>query len=374
MNKNFIAVNTPLLNGNEKKYLDECIDGGWISSEGPFVKRFEELFAKRVNRQHGISVCNGTVALELAVKCLDIKEGDEVIMPSFTIISCAAAVIRNGAIPVFVDSNPVTWNMDIESIEGKITTKTKAIMVVHIYGLPVDMDPVIQIAKKYGLLIIEDAAQMHGQNYRGQPCGSFGVVSCFSFYPNKHITTGEGGMVVTNDDNLAEKLKHFRNLCFIPEQRFIHYDLGWNFRFTNIQAALGLAQLEQLDDFVIKKRKIGKTYNDLFKDIEGIQLPLEKTDYADNIYWVYGIVISASRLINSEKIMEFLAKEGIGTRPFFYPMHKQPVFKGLSWFKQENLVVSEDLYTYGFYIPSGLALTQDEQTRVGTALHKILHK
>ena len=216
-----IPVNVPLLNGNEKKYLIECIDTGWVSSEGPFVRRFEEEMADAVERRHGIAVCNGTAALETAVSALGLQPGDQVVMPAFTIISCALAVVRCGCVPVLVDSDPVTWNMDVEKLKTKIefeieqkgNSKIKAIMAVHIYGLPVDMDPLLEIAEKYGLKVIEDAAEMHGQVYRDKPCGSFGDLSVFSFYPNKHITTGEGGMVLTDDEGLARRCRALRNLC-----------------------------------------------------------------------------------------------------------------------------------------------------------------
>ena len=210
----FIPVNEPLLNGNEKKYLCECIDTGWISSEGPFVKKFEQKISVSVERNYGIAVSNGTAALEIAVQALGIGKGDEVIMPTFTIISCAMAVTKLGAVPVLVDSDLYTWNMNVDEIESKITPKTKAIMMVHLYGLPAEADKILELAKKYNIKVIEDAAEMHGQTYNGRPCGSFGDISIFSFYPNKHITTGEGGMVVTDDEELAERCKMLRNLCF----------------------------------------------------------------------------------------------------------------------------------------------------------------
>ena len=237
---NLIPVNRPLLNGEEKKYVIQAIESGWVSSEGPFVEEFEHKFSKKVNRKYGVAVANGTAALEIAVKALGISFEQEVIMPTFTIISCALSVLRNGATPVFVDCFPDTWNLNTDEIEKKITPKTVAIMPVHIYGLPVEMTPILKLAKKYNLAIIEDAAEAHGQTYFGRPCGSFGELSTFSFYANKHLTTGEGGMIVTDDWSLAEKCKKLRNLCFEPEKRFIHYDLGWNYRMTNIQAALGI--------------------------------------------------------------------------------------------------------------------------------------
>lgn len=360
----FIPVNEPLLNGNEKKYLCECIDTGWISSEGPFVKEFEAKMSASVGRKYGISVCNGTAALEVAVQALRISEGDEVIMPTFTIISCAMAVTKQGGVPVFVDSDPNTWNMRVDQIESKITSKTKAIMVVHIYGLPVDMTPVLAIAKKYDLKVIEDAAEMHGQTYDGKPCGSFGDISIFSFYPNKHITTGEGGMVLTDDEDLAERCRSLRNLCFQRDPRYVHEEISDNYRFTNLQAAVGLAQLERLDEFVAKKRKMGKLYTEMLSDVKGIQLPQEKDDHADNIYWVYGIVLGDEIKIDNRTIVKKLAEQGVGCRTFFWNMHEQPVYTDKGLFKGEHYPAAERLARKGFYIPSGLAITEDQMDAV----------
>lgn len=367
-----IPVNEPLLNGNEKKYLNECIDTGWISSEGPFIKKFEENFSKRMGRKHGIAVCNGSVALDAACVALGLEKGDEVIMPSFTIISCAAAIVRTGAVPVLVDSDPLTWNMDVAKIEEKITKKTRAIMVIHIYGLPTDMKPVMEIANKYGLKIIEDAAEAHGQLYDGKPCGSFGEISCFSFYPNKHVTTGEGGMILTDDDKIADRCRGLRNLCMQPQRRFLHEELGWNFRMTNLQAALGLAQLERLDEFVVRKRKMGKLYTELLKDYSNVQLPLAKTDYSDNIYWVYGMVLKENAPFDAAEALKIFGGKGIGTRPFFWPMHEQPVFHKMGLFKDEKYPVAETLARRGFYIPSGLALTEEQIKTVAECVKEVI--
>ena len=367
-----IPVNEPLLNGNEKKYLNECIDTGWISSEGPFIKKFEEQFAIKNNKKHGIAVCNGTAALEIAVESLGITKGDEVIMPSFTIISCASSIIKSGATPVLVDSDLDTWNMNVSEIESKITNKTKAIMMVHIYGLTVDIDPIMELAKKHNLKIIEDAAEAHGQTYKGKPCGSFGDVSVFSFYPNKLITTGEGGMILTDDDSIAEKLRSLRNLCFTAHKRFVHEELGWNMRMTNVQAAIGVAQLERWDESIARKREIGKLYTELLKDVKGIQLPIQKTDYCDNIYWVYGILLT-DKSKTAEQVMKQLAEKGIGTRPFFYPMHLQPVLHKMGLYKSESYPNAETMYHYGFYLPSGLALTNDQIHEVAITLKEILN-
>jgi perosamine synthetase len=369
--QNFIPVNQPLLDGNEKKYLAECIDTGWISSEGPFVKRFEDKFAARVGRKHAIAVTNGTAAIDAAVEALGIGPGDEVILPTFTIISCVVQVVRSGATPVLVDSDPLTWNMDVSQIEAKITPLTKAIMVVHIYGLPVDMDPVLELCQRYGLKLIEDAAEMIGQTYRGKPCGSFGDISTVSFYPNKHITTGEGGMILTDDDDLAEQCRELRNLCFKPGKRFVHDRLGWNLRMTNLQAALGVAQLERLDEFLEKKRWIGRRYNELLAILHGLQFPLVQTDYADNLYWVYGLVLDDSVGFDAEETMKRLAKLGVGCRPFFCPMHQQPVLRELGLFEDESYPVAERMYQSGFYLPSGIALTEGQILWVASALNEV---
>jgi len=367
-----IPVNEPLLDGKEKQYLNECIDTGWISSEGPFVKQFEAEFATRVERKHGIAVSNGSMALDAAIVALGIGAGDEVILPTFTIISCAAAIVRAGAIPVVVDCNPDTWNMDVQQVEAKITPKTKAIMVVHIYGLPVEMDAIQALAQKYKLLVIEDAAEMHGQTYKGKPCGSLGDISTFSFYPNKHITTGEGGMIVTDDDNLAQRCRSLRNLCFQPQQRFVHEDLGWNLRMTNLQAAVGLAQLERLDEFVRRKRQMGRRYTELLGNVAGLELPLPRTDYAENIYWVYGVVLTDDMPFDATEAMKRLREEKIGSRPFFWPMHEQPVFHKMGLFKGESYPVAERLARRGFYIPSGMALTPEQIERVAATVKEIL--
>ena len=366
-----IPVNTPIFNGNEKKYLNECIDTGWISSEGPFVKKFEEEMASYVNRSFATACSNGSAALDIAVGALELKDGDEVIMPSFTIISCAQSLVTRGIKPVLIDSDYQTFNMKVEDIESKISSRTKAIMIVHIYGLSVDLDSVLSLAKKYNLKVIEDAAEMLGQEYKGKKCGTFGDISTFSFYPNKHITSGEGGMVLTNDKNLDDRAKSLRNLCFTKD-RFIHDEIGYNYRMTNMQAAIGVAQLEQIEDMVIKKRFIGDTYNELLKDIDSINLPITMTDYCENIYWVYAITLKDSFQKTAKQVMQELGEYKIGTRPFFYPMHQQPVFKKMGYFLDDNLPNSERLYNRGFYIPSGLALTGNQMKEVSDSMHEVL--
>lgn len=369
--RRMIPVNTPLLDGNEKKYLIECIDSGWISSEGPFVARFEEGMCQLTGRKHGVAVCNGSAALDVAVKALGIGPGDEVIMPTFTIISPALSVVRMGATPIYVDSDPDTWNMDVNQIEAKITSRTKAILVVHIYGLPVDMDAVLDIARRHDLRVIEDAAEMHGQTVRSRPCGSFGDISTFSFYANKHVTCGEGGMLVTNDTDLNERCRALRNLCFGREgNRFLHEDTGWNYRMTNLQAAVGLAQLEQLDSFIHHKREIGGLYNKLLGDCTSFDRPRTQTDFAENIYWVYGIVLKDHVDFDAIRLAQLLGKQGVGTRPFFWPMHLQPVLGECA--QPGSFPVAERMSQRGLYVPCGLGITTTEVEQVASRLKAVL--
>lgn len=371
-----IPVNEPLLDGNERRYLDECIATGWISSEGPFVGRFEEKMAAVAARRHAVAVCNGSAALELAVAALRLEPGDQVVLPTFTIISCAAAVIRNGCVPLFVDSDPATWNMDVdrlaELLEDEIdrqgNRRIRAVMAVHTYGLPVDMDPLLRLADRYGLRVIEDAAEMHGQTCRGRPCGSFGDVSVFSFYANKHVTTGEGGMVLTDDAELADRCRSMRNLCFHPARRFVHEELGFNFRMSNLQAAVGVAQMERLDEFVARKRGMGRRYTELLGGLAGIILPLPRTTYAENVYWVYGVVLGDDLPGDAATMMRRLGERGIGTRPFFWPMHEQPVLRRMGVAGEKVYPVAERLARRGFYLPSGMALREEEVAQVAAAV------
>ncbi len=366
-----IPVNEPLFISDEKKYLDKCIDEGWVSSDGPFVKEFEKGFAKYVGRKYGIAVSSGTAALEVAVGALKLKPGDEVIIPSFTIISCAAAVVANGGVPIFVDSDPEIFTIDPAKIEEKITKKTKAIMVVHMYGHPCDVDPILEIAKKHNLLVIEDAAEAHGAEYKGKKCGSFGDISIFSFYANKIITTGEGGMVLTNNEEYSERAKLLRNVAFQQgEKRYQHEELARNYRMTNLQAAIGVAQLHNIEKLIKIKRENAKKYYDELKDVKGLQLPAEK-EWAKNVYWMYGLVLDKSTGFTAETFAAALLKKGIQTRPFFYPMHLQPVFKKLRK-KKDTFPVTERIAKCGLYLPSGLGLNEAQIREVVEAIKKIL--
>lgn len=365
-----IPVCEPLIREKELKYVNECLKTGWISSSGKFIDEFEKKWADYCGMKYGIAVSNGTAALEVAMGCIDLKPGNEVIMPAFTIISCALAVIYNKGKPIFVDSEPRTFTIDASKIEEKISKKTRAIMPVHIYGHPCDMDPIIKLANKYDLVIIEDAAEAHGAEYKGKKCGGFGDISCFSFYANKIITTGEGGMVLTNDKKYAEKAKSLRNLCF-QERRFYHEELGNNFRLTNIQAAIGLAQLERIDGLVEKKRWIGKTYNAKLNNISSLMLPVEEL-WAKNVYWMYGVVLKENAEINAKEFAKRLYNLGVETRPFFLGMHRQPVLKEMGLVDSEYYPVSDRISDKGLYLPSGLTLAEKDINFVVNAIKNAL--
>lgn len=361
----FIPVCEPTLRGNELKYLTEAVQSGWISSSGKYLQQFENKFSNYCQVSQGVSCSNGTKALHLALEALGIGKGDEVIIPNFTMIACCNAVIYAGAKPVLLDSESDTWNLDIDKIEEKITDKTKAIMVVHIYGHPVDMDKVRMIADKYGLYVIEDAAEAHGAEYKSRKTGSLGDIACFSFYANKIITTGEGGMVVTNNEKWADRARLLRN-HFFGQPRFLHHELGYNYRLTNLQAALGLAQLERIEELVAARRQNAYFYNQLLKNILGLTLPPEK-EWAKNVYWMYGILVNDEFGVPLLDLRKALLEKGIDTRSFFIGMHQQPAYRNkvsryASIFPDlsGNYPVSEELTKKGFYLPSSSHLTKEQ--------------
>jgi perosamine synthetase len=374
MTKIKVPVNTPLLIGNEKKYLNECVNSGWIGTDGPFVKKFEDKFSKYVNKKYGVALSSGTAALDVAFAALNLKKGDEVILPTFTIISCLNYILRVGAIPVFIDSDLETWNMDTDLIESKITKKTKIILAVHIYGLPVEIDKILKIAKKYKLKVIEDSAELIGQRFKKNLCGSFGDISTFSFYTNKHITTGEGGMVLTNDKKLANRCASLRNLFFSSKKRFIHKEIGWNYRMSNLQAAVGLAQLEKIEYFIKVKRNMGRMYLKELSNEKYLDFQKKKIKFSNNIYWVFGVVLKKNCPISLEQLRKKLLIRGIQTRPFFYCLHKQPLLKNYKFKKSANLNNAENLSKNGFYLPSGLSLSEKKIKFVTKELKKILKK
>ena len=354
-----IPVCEPLLGNKELEYVADCLKTNWISSAGKYIAKFEQGFADYCNCKQGITTTSGTTALHLALAALKIGKGDEVILPAFTIASCVFSIIYTGAKPVLVDAEPETWNIDVAQIERKVTPKTKAIMPVHIYGHPCDMDPIMDIARKHRLHVIEDAAEAHGAEYKGKKTGSIGDVNCFSFYANKIITTGEGGMIVTNDDNIADRARRLKDQAFSKERRFLHTETGFNYRMTNIQAAIGLAQLENIERLVEARRKNAALYNKLLKGIPGVTLPMEKK-WAKNVYWMYSIVIEDEFGMSRDELMAFLKQKGVDTRTFFIPMHVQPAFRNMELFEGERYPVSEMLGERGLYLPSGSGLTAEQ--------------
>jgi perosamine synthetase len=292
-------------------------------------------------------------------------------MPTFTIISCATPVVNAGARPVLVDSEPGTWTLDVEQVAARIGPRTRAILPVHIYGHPADMDPLLELAERHGLAVIEDAAEAHGAEYRGRRCGSFGTVSCFSFYANKLVTTGEGGMLLVDDEQLAEHARRLRNLAFQPGRRFLHHELGFNYRLTNLQAALGLAQLERIESIVARKRQMGQAYTAALADLPGIRLQVQQP-WARSVYWMYGLVLDEATGLDAAVFAERLARLGVQTRPFFLGMHEQPALRERGLFPGEAYPVAERIARQGLYLPSGLALQDAEIERVCEAVREAL--
>ena len=366
-----IPVNEPLLHDSASDYVNECLRTGWVSSEGRFIREFEEAWAAYCGMEHGVAVSSGTAALQVALAALDLAPGDEVIMPTFTIISCALAVIEASAVPVLVDADPRTWCMDVEQVAARVTPRTRAIMPVHIYGHPVDMDPVLELARAHGLSVIEDAAEAHGATYKDRAVGGLGDMSCFSFYANKIITTGEGGMVLARSPEHAKRLRSLRNLGFREDRRFYHTELGHNYRMTNVQAALGLSQVEHIDEHLRRKRWMGAAYTERLRDLSQLELPVEES-WATNVYWMYGVVLADDVPFDATEFARRLRSEGVDTRPFFLGMHEQPVLRGRGLFTSERHAVAERIARRGLYLPSGLALSKEQLETVCDAAVRIL--
>jgi len=361
-----IPVCRPYLWGPENRYVSEALESGWISSAGPHVDAFEKNFAAYCGVVHGAACCNGTAALHLALTGAGVSVGHEVLVPDFTMISPVQAVLACGATPVFIDADPITWTMDVEQIEDKITSRTYAILAVHIYGHPCEMDVINEIARRKGLVVIEDAAEAHGAEVRGRRAGSLGDVSAFSFYANKIITTGEGGMVLTNDSEIDRRVRAKRNLCFgtTDETRFLHEELGFNYRMTNLQAAVGLGQMHYVDEAVREKRRIAARYCEALQGIPGLILPSE-AKWALNVYWVFGITVSPEFGISRQRLQRQLNECGIETRPFFQPMHRQPALSSL---KAPVTPVSAQLADTGLYLPSFINMEDALIDRVADAI------
>ena len=368
-----IPVNKLILNKSDARAVYNSINKNWISSAGPHVKKFEKKFAQIIDKKYCSSVSNGTAALEIALKTINLEKGDQVIIPNFTIISNAMAVIKQNATPVLVDCDLTTWNMKIDELEKKITKKTKAIIATHIYGYPIEIDIIKKICLKKKLYLIEDAAEMLGHKYKGKYCGYYGDISTFSLYANKHVTTGEGGLILTNNKKFYNKFNDYRNLCFGKKNRFNHEEIAWNYRFTNIQASLGLNQLGRLKSIILKKKKIGKLYYKYLKDNPHIFIQKPKLNKLENIYWVVGILINKKKML-SDNFKKKLKKNKIESRSFFWPMHRQSAIKKLGFKFKGSFKNSDYISKYGLYLPSGLATTPKDIKYVCKCINIITKK
>lgn len=354
-----IPVCEPFIGMQECKNVVDCLRTNWISSKGGYIEKFEKNFAHFCGVKYAVSATSGTAALHLALLALNIKNGDEVIVPTFTMAATIFSILYVGAKPVLVDCEPDTFNIDPKKAEALITNKTKAVLAVHLYGHPCEMDCLLDIARKYGIFLIEDAAEAHGAEYKGRKMGAFGIVSAFSFYANKIITTGEGGMVVTDNKKLAERCTILKDMAFSPKRRFLHFYIGYNYRMTNIQAAIGVAQLAKINELIEKRRNNALYYNKYLKGVGGITLPVERSGIK-NVYWMYGILIDRSFRLKKDALREELKQKGIETRDFFIPTHRQPFFKKLGIKSNNDFPVSDDISRRGFYLPSGTGLRKSE--------------
>ncbi|HEV8438045.1 MAG TPA: DegT/DnrJ/EryC1/StrS family aminotransferase [Methylomirabilota bacterium] len=352
-----IPVNEPDLSGNEQAYVLDAVRSGWIST-GPYVRELERRFAEFTGTRHALTTTSGTAALQLAVSALGLGPGDEVLLPALTIVSAAFAVCHVGATPVLVDSEPASGNIDPGLIEAKVTARTRAIIPVHLYGHPADMDPIRDVARRHALRVVEDAAEAHGACYRGRRVGSLGDLGCFSLYANKLVTTGEGGIVTTDDDGLAERISRLKDLAHSAERRFVHTDMAYALRMTNLQAAVGVAQMERVEQFIARKRRMADGYRRALSGIEGLHLPAESPG-AESVAWMYALRVTREFGCGRDELIRRLAERGVDTRTFFVPMHQQPVFRRMDLFAAERYPVAERLAEEGFYLPSGLTLRDE---------------
>ena len=370
--KTFFPVSMSNVTRKDIISVNKALKTGWISSEGPEVKKFEKNFSKYIGHKYAVAVSSGTAALEIAIKSLNLKKGDEIIIPNFTIISNALAAIKQDLKIKLIDCGKFDWNMDISQIKKNISKKTKAIIATHIYNFPLRIDLLKKICKKKKIFIIEDAAEVLGQKLNKKLCGSYGDISTFSFYANKQITTGEGGMITTNNKKLYEKSSSLRNLSFGKKDRFNHDDIGWNYRMTNIQASLGVSQLNRINQIVRTKHKIGLEYYKRLKSNSNLYIPEIRKKYAKNIYWVVAILILNKKLkIDAKNMMKKLKAEGIATRPFFWPMHMQKILKKYNISKNTSFPNSNYICKYGLYLPSGLNLKTSEINFICSKINKI---
>ena len=371
--KTFFPVSMPNVTRKDIISVNKALKTGWISSEGPEVKKFEKNFSKYIGHKYAVAVSSGTAALEIAIKSLNLKKEDEIIIPNFTIISNALAAIKQDLKIKLIDCGKFDWNMDISQIKKNISKKTKAIIATHIYNFPLKIDILKKICKKKKIFIIEDASEVLGQKLNKKLCGSYGDISTFSFYSNKQITTGEGGMITTNNKKLYEKSSSLRNLSFGKKDRFNHDDIGWNYRMTNIQASLGVSQLNRINQIVKTKHKIGLEYYKRLKSNSNLYIPEIRKKYAKNIYWVVAILILNKKLkIDAKNMMKKLKAEGIATRPFFWPMHMQKILKKYNISKNTSFPNSNYICKYGLYLPSGLNLKTSEINFICSKINIIL--
>ena len=358
----FIPVCEPMLAGNELKYVAEAVSTGWISSAGKYVTEFENQFAHYCGCEYGVAVCNGTVALHLALTALGIGKGDEVIIPNFTMIATAFAVCYTGAMPVFVDANPDNWNIDVDQIESKISSRTKAIIPVHLFGLMCDMDAIEIIAKRHHLYVVEDAAEAHGAEYKGRKAGSCSDLACFSFFANKNVTTGEGGMVVTNNKELYDRLRYHKNMCFPLDgpRNYVHEDIGFNYRMSNVVAAIGLAQIEKADVYKSLRMRNNAFYRHYLCDVLGIQFQTFSVEYV-NVAWMNAIVVDSKMYGHTkDELIAFLKENGVDTRLLFVGMHRQPCLIKLGADCSGKYPVADWLSKNGLYLPSASSLSEDD--------------
>lgn len=365
-----IPVNSPLVAPEAAEYVGECLRSGWISSAGSYLNRFESEFAAYVGTRHAVAVSNGTAALHLALAELEVGAGDEVILPALTIISCLNAVAYTGATPVIVDVEPDIYTLDPARVIEALTTRTKVIMAVHIYGHPAEMDALHEIAQERGIRLVEDAAEAHGATYRGRSCGCLADVACFSFYANKLITTGEGGMVVTDDDARAARLRNLRDLCHVPGQRFHHEEIGFNYRMTNLQAALGCAQLLHARDYLARKERMQSLYRGGLAGLKGLVLPTVRP-WATSSYWMYAVRLTDDALLTRDAFRRRLLERNVETRDFFWSLSEQPVLRRIPA-RVHPCPISERLAREGCYLPSGLALSDGEISLVIEAVAEAL--
>ena len=364
-----IPLMQPALGGNELAYVSDCVTTGWISSQGEYVQRFEKQFSQSLGAVHSLAVSSGTAALHLALKALDIGPGDEVIIPDFTFAATANVVLHCGATPVLVDVDPVTWNIDPDEVERHISERTRAIIPVHLYGHPCDMERIMAIARDHNLKVVEDCAEAQGARYRGQPVGTIGDIGCFSFFSNKVITTGEGGMVATADAGIADRLRLLRDHGMRRGRRYWHEVAGFNYRMTNLQAAVGVAQMERVDGFIRRRKEIGARYIARLEKMRGLIMPPGEA-WGETIYWIFSMRVDPEIAgISRDRMTAELESLGIETRPFFVPLHLQPPYHHPGKFP-----VSMDISATGISLPSGNEISDTEIDRVCTAIGEILKK